>query len=139
LPETRRLPWGCAPSSRCRWRPQRAGIPGPDPHPSTAFHTPTTSSTPPTPWVCFTPQPRTGFHLQGFVPPAKPGMPRRHPVPSRRWLRVAAVGFPSAPRRVAPPSGPCSSRESVASTTGVSRRRARAPPGLQPPPGSPSP
>jgi len=47
-------------------RPQRAGIPGPDPHPSSAFHTPTTSSTPPTLRVCFTPLPRPGFTFRGF-------------------------------------------------------------------------
>lgn len=44
---------------------------------------------------------------------------RRHPLPSRRWRRVAAVGCPPAPRPVTSSSGPCSSLESVVFTAVV--------------------
>jgi len=67
------------------------------------------------------------YHVQGsppgVFPLAQPEMPRRHPVPSRRWLRSAATGCPAAPRRGASPTGLCSMRESVIPATGINRRK----------------
>jgi hypothetical protein len=69
-------------------------------------------------WVCFTPQPRPGFALQGFVPPALP-----HGLVVRRFPRAVVATrlrprLPvTAPANRPPTSGPCSAPESRASTT----------------------
>ena len=51
--------------------------------------------------VCFTPQPRPGFSLQGFIPSPQPEPTRRRPVPSRRLAAFACRGCPQ--RQLQPP------------------------------------
>lgn len=63
-----------------------------------------------------------GFSLQGFVPHAQQRSLVDSSMPSCRWRRLPAGSCPPAPARVAPPSGPCSVHESVASTMGFSHR-----------------
>src|SRR5581483_7492672 len=44
--------------------------------------------------VCFTPQPRPGFSLQGFIPSPQPEPTRRRPVPSRRLAACTCTSCP---------------------------------------------
>jgi hypothetical protein len=87
--------------------------------------------------VYFTPQPRPGFALQGF------SLSRSRTSSS---LAVALLSFargpcsrlPGCSRFSCPPSGLCSSRQSVASTQRFRSCAARSPPELCPPSGFPS-
>ena len=62
--------------------------------------------------VCFTPQPRPGFTLQGFIPRPQ----REHlvdaPCPLVGSRRITFASCPATPRSDAPPSGLCSASES---------------------------
>jgi len=89
-----RLPWGFRPSSRHQ---PAASTPDRNPTPGLTFRPrrfsrPRRFAPPPTLRVCFTPQPRPGFALQGFVPlrGAVPGFPGRV-MPSCRWTNPPAV------------------------------------------------
>jgi len=84
LPEAeKRLPWGSLPSSRHQ---PAASTPARDPTPELTFRPrrfarPRRFTPPPALRVCFTPLPRPGFALQGFIPlrGAVPGFPGRLP------------------------------------------------------------
>jgi len=69
-----RLPWGSRPSSRHQ---PAASTSARSPNPRAMvrprrFSRPRRFAPPPALRVCFAPQPRPGFALQGFVPPAEP-------------------------------------------------------------------
>jgi hypothetical protein len=55
--------------------------------------------------VYFTPLPRPGFSLQGFVPPPQPEPTRRRPVPSRRLRAAVCDGCPPRQLRQSRPQG----------------------------------
>jgi len=94
---------GFHPSSRCH-RPESTGEGFPSPHRSVldVSHVLDGFLLQPTSRVCFTPQPRPGFALQGF--------PRMR----SRASSSLAVALVSLACRHASPSGPCSSHPSVA-------------------------
>jgi hypothetical protein len=106
--------------------------------PSSTFLTSSTFLPPLALWVCFTPQPRPGFSLQGFSLPHSRCASSTPRCPRVGWRQFAADSCPPAPRSAAPPSGPCSVRESVAESTVFSRRPDPIPSWAFPPPGSPS-
>jgi hypothetical protein len=130
------LPWGSSPSSRRQPAASCDGLPKPTAFHPRRFSRPRWFAPPLALWVCFTPQPRPGFSLQGLCSPHPAEPPRRWTVPSRRWRRGAAVGCPPAPRPVAPPSGLCSGCGSVVRSAVVSRRSDPIPSWDFPPPGS---
>jgi hypothetical protein len=77
--------------------------------------------------VCFTPQPRPGFALQGFIPRPQ----REHlvdaPCPLVGSRRITFASCPATPRSDAPPSGLCSASESGTSRWGLATELARSP------------
>jgi len=134
-PGVERLPWGCGPSSRHQpvaslrrgsmpvaFRPRR-------------FARPRRFLPPPALWVCFTPQPRPGFALQGFVPLAQPYDLVGRPCP----LVVDDLALPTVAHRrhaLSPrPQGfhPCG--ESGVVSAVFSRRSGPIPSWASPPPG----
>jgi len=80
-----------------------------------------------------------GSTLQGFPLPAQPKRFVTASCPRVGWLRSPTNGCPLAPASVAPPSGLSSVPGVRCQRAGVTRRAARFPPGLSPPPGLPSP
>jgi len=66
LQGTRRLPWGYAPSSRYRLAATMNRDSGSRPSSVRGVSHALDVFTPPTSWVYFTPQPRTGFTFRGF-------------------------------------------------------------------------
>lgn len=85
----------------------------------------------PASWVCFTPQPRPGFTLQGVAPRQQPHRLVGDAVPSRRWRRAAAgvaTGATSrrpALRALSPLSSPPSPRRGLATASTRSPRGLR--------------
>jgi len=78
-------------------------------------------------WVCFTPQPRPGFTLQGFIPRSQ----RKHlvdaPCPLVGSRRITFTSCPATPWSDAPPSGLCSASESGTKRWGLATVFARSP------------
>lgn len=66
------LPWGCGPASRRQSGAIMRRASSPSPARPRRFSRPRRFPALSTLWVYFAPQPRTGFALQGFVPPAQP-------------------------------------------------------------------
>jgi len=99
------LPWGSVPLRDInRWRP-RAGFPGPALFRPRRFTRPRRFAPPPALRVCFTPQPRPGFALQGVSPRRS----RTVSSTATALVSLAPLHCPTvarrAPRNVAPPSG----------------------------------
>jgi hypothetical protein len=108
-----RLPWGSSPSSRHQ---PAASTPARDPTPELTFRPrrfarPRRFSPPPALRVCFTPLPRPGFALQGFVPlrGAVRAFARRCPRAVERRDLLGSL-TPQAPATPPSTSGPCSPR-----------------------------
>jgi hypothetical protein len=89
-------------------------VPIPPPCRPRRFSRPRRFAPPPALWVCFTPQPRPGFSLQGVSLPHSRCASSAPRCPRVGWRRFAADSCPPAPRSAAPPSGLYSVRESVA-------------------------
>jgi hypothetical protein len=68
----RHLPWGSFPSSRHQPAASCDELPKPITVRPRRFSRPRRFAPPPASWVCFTPQPRPGFSLQGFAPRTQP-------------------------------------------------------------------
>ena len=112
------LPWGLSPlRDISQRRPHPRGIPALASFRPRRFSRPRRFAPPPALRVYFAPQPRPGFALQGFVPPALP-----HGLVARRFPR--AVGSSrlrprlpvTAPANRPSTSGLCSALESPGST-----------------------
>lgn len=98
------------------------------------FARPRRFTPPPALRVCFAPQPRTGFTLQGFVPRLEHEPVSRPALPSCRCApRSAGCPVPATPST----SGPCSPGGCGGCRRPLSLLRLRAPLGLAPPPGLP--
>jgi hypothetical protein len=80
-----------------------------------------------------------GSTLQGFPLPAQPNRFVIDPCPLVGWLWLPTCGCPLAPASTAPPSGLCSVPRVRCAYASVTRRTARYPHGLSPPPGFPFP
>jgi len=134
-----RLPWGYRPSSRHQpaaslprgptlvaFRPRRFARPR-RLDPLLALR------------VYFAPLPRPGFYPSGIFPPGTAEPVRHRSVPSRRLAAVACERLPARASFHRPALRALSAPRIRCAYASVTRRSARFPPGLAPPPGSPSP
>jgi len=132
------LPWGWRPSSRHQPAASCTGLPPPAPSVLGVSHAldglircwPRGFISP----RCHVP----GSTLQGVPLPAQPNRFITGSCPLVGWLQSPTNGCPFAPASTAPPSRPCSMPRVRCVPAGVTRRAARSPRGLRPPPGLPS-
>ncbi len=119
---TGRLPWAFVPHRGIVLRsPPGTGFPGPHRSVLDVSHVLDGFLLHETSRVCFTPQPRPGFHSSGVSPGEKP-----YGLVARRCPPVVVAcpllfSFPMSSRFTRPPSGPCSARQSVAARSGLGR------------------
>jgi len=87
-----RLPWGFVPRRDVSYRsPLPTGFPGPAlTFRPRRFSRPRRFPPPLALRICFIPQPRPGFSLQGFPPTSQVAPTRRRRFPPRRWHRDPA-------------------------------------------------
>jgi len=94
------LPWGSSPSSRRQPAASCDGLPKPTALHPRRFSRPRWLAPPLALWVCFTPQPRPGFSLQGLAPRIQPDHLVGGPCP----LVVGAETLPAVARQRHVPS-----------------------------------